>query len=92
MKLFCLRYGKSIPKKRKFLLYNCILLLTEKIDYSIPIINDKTLLTKIQENIFKIYKQIKENEINILPPEMIKTSKDKSINKLEILKTMDKYS
>ena len=46
----------KIPKKRKFLLYNCVLLLTEKIDYSIPIIHDKTLLTKIQDNIFKISK------------------------------------
>jgi hypothetical protein len=92
LKIFCLRYGKSIPKKRKFLLYNCVLLLTEKIDYSIPIIHDKALLTKIQENIFKIYKQIKENEITILPPIMVKSSKDKSINKMEIIKTMDKYS
>lgn len=91
LNIFCLKYGKSIPKKRRFLMYNCVLLLTEKIDYSIPIIHDRSLLTKIQENIFKIYKQIKENEITILPSELIKTNKDKSLNKMELLKSVDKF-
>jgi len=91
LNIFCLKYGKSVPKRRRFLMYNCVLLLTEKIDYSIPIIHDRSLLTKIQENIFKIYKQIKENEITVLPPELVKTSKDKSLNKMELLKSVDKF-
>ena len=59
--LFCLKYKTGLKKKRKFLLYNSVHLLTESI-VSKPIIEDTDLVKNISSKINIIYKQIKKNE------------------------------
>ena len=63
LSLFILKFTKSTPKKRRFILYNCISILTENVNYNIPIINDKDIVVNIHNNIHKIYKQVQSNEI-----------------------------
>ena len=60
--MFCLRFTHSTKKRRKYLIYNAISLLTEACDLSIPIWNDKRTIMAVVEKIDIIYKQIKKNE------------------------------
>jgi len=62
-KLFCLKYSNGAKRKRKYLIYYSIALLTEHVDNSIKIINNPNLIEKIKKKINIIYKQIKVNEI-----------------------------
>ena len=63
LSLFTLKFSKSIPKKRRFILYNCVSILTENVNHNIPIIDDKDIVVNIHNNIHKIYKQIQSSEI-----------------------------
>ena len=93
LSIFTLKFNKNTPKKRKYILYNCISLLTENVNFSIPIIDDSNVINSIHENIFKIYKQIKSNEKNdidiAISNQKSKSKKqgnlEKSMNKLDII-------
>jgi hypothetical protein len=61
--LFCLKYLPGVKKKRKYLMFYSIALLTEYVDNSVKIINNSELIEKIKKKINVIYKQIKVNEI-----------------------------
>lgn len=61
--LFCLRYSSGAKKKRKYLIFYCVALLTEHVDNSVKIINNSELIEQIKKKINVIYKQIKVNEI-----------------------------
>ena len=50
-------------KKRKYLIYYAINLLTEPINNKIPIIENSSLVEQVIKKINIIYKQIKKNEI-----------------------------
>jgi hypothetical protein len=60
--MFCLRYTCGVAKRRKYLIYNCISLLTEKVDMSIPIWTDKKAVMNVVSKINTLYKDIKKNE------------------------------
>lgn len=60
--MFCLRYTYGVAKRRKYLIYNCISLLTEKVDLSTPIWSDKKAVMNIVSKISTLYKEIKKNE------------------------------
>lgn len=88
--LFNLKFTSTTPKKRKYILYNCVSLLTENVNYDIPIIEDTKYITIVNENIFKIYKQIKANEKNNIDISMpiIKNKKninDSSLKKMQMI-------
>ena len=61
--LFCLRYQPGVRRRRKFLIYYGIHLLTEPLDNKIKIITNENLIKLVQSKINVIYKQIKKNEI-----------------------------
>ena len=92
LNIFCLRFSKGIPKKRKFIFYYIISLFTERVNYNTSLIKDITIVNKIKENINKIYKEIKKNEISpkvdylLIDPK--KSNKEKSIEKLKIMDTI----
>ena len=92
LNLFSIKYTNSCKKKRKYLMYSAIYLLTEKINLNIDVIENKKFIENICSKINIIYKQIKQNEIS---PEtsylfngLEKSNLDKSINKLDL---MDKF-
>ena len=62
LNLFCLRYNFSSNKTKKYLIYFGISLLTDIVDFSLPIIKDKKILKNIINNINIIYKQVKKSE------------------------------
>lgn len=88
--MFCLRYTSSIKRKRKYILYYCISLLTEKYDLDIPIWNDKAHIHSIVKKIDVVYKEIKKNEQtpmgNSLGGE--KSNLDKTRERLETMNTI----
>ena len=62
LRLFCVRYSTGIKRKRRFLIYFAISLITEKIDGSIKIVAKENILNNALKNLDVIYKQIKKNE------------------------------
>jgi len=61
--IFCLHYMNSIKRKRRYILYFVVSLICEKINYSIPLQDNKQIIDNIKSSINIIYKNIKKNEI-----------------------------
>jgi hypothetical protein len=61
--LFCIKYTNASPKKRRYLLYFAVALITEQVPTNIDMIADKTIVQNVVEQINHIYKQIKKNEV-----------------------------
>lgn len=86
LQLFILKYNDGIFKKRKFIMYYTVSLLTETINLEEEIVKNKDEVAIAISNIDVIYKQIKKNEQS---PNMdylfegTKTNFDKTIEKLE---------
>jgi hypothetical protein len=87
LKLFTLKYNAGCYKKRKFLLYFAISLLTEPVAIEEEIIKNKEQVGQIVDKIDILYKQIKKNEISpnmdYLYQNVKKSNLDKTIEKLE---------
>jgi len=60
--LFCIRYTNATSKKRRYLLYFAVSLLTEVVPTNFEMISDKLILNTVVEQINNIYLQIKKNE------------------------------
>lgn len=79
--MFCLRYTTSVKKKRKYILYNCVSLLIDPVDLSVPIWKDKEQILCVSQKINVIYKEIKKNEIVNVADLQIKTHKKSNLEK-----------
>lgn len=60
--LFCIKYTTASCKKRRYLLYFAVALLTEPVPTNIELINNKQVIETVTEKINSVYKQIKKNE------------------------------
>ena len=88
LNIFCLRYRPGVRKRRKYILYFGINLLTEPLDNKIPIIKDEQQIKNIVSKINIVYKQIKKNEIKpstdyLFNNSMTNNNLEKTISKLE---------
>jgi hypothetical protein len=63
LKLYCLKYTPGVKKRRRYLIYYAISILTEKYDTKVDIIKDKEIVETVVKKINAVYKQIKKNEI-----------------------------
>jgi hypothetical protein len=61
--LFCIKYTQGTPKKRRYLLYFAVSLLTETVPRNIEIVEDKITVYSVMEQINQIYKQIRKNQV-----------------------------
>lgn len=61
--LFCIKFTDASPKKRRYLLYYAVSLITETVNTNVEILPNKVILQNVTEKIEMIYKQIKRNEI-----------------------------
>ena len=91
--LFCIRYTSGVKKKRKYLLYFAISLVTDTFDSSIDIIENKTTVDNITKKINLIYKEIKKNEqrpaTDYLFNGLEKSNREKTFEKLEALNKLN---
>ncbi len=92
--IFCYNYKPGTKKRRKYILYFCISLLTEPLS-NIPIIHDddKPTANDISKKINIIYRQIKKNEIKpstdyLFNNSITKGNLEKTIDKLDKLNSM----
>ena len=92
--LFCIKYTTASSKKRRYLLYFAVALLTETVPTGIEIIADKAVLENVVAQINNVYKQIKKNEHS---PNMEylfsgidrENNFEKTIMKMEMMNAMD---
>lgn len=61
-KIFCVKYTTAASKKRRYLLYFAVSLLTQHVPTDIELIKDKKIVQNIIDRIDTIYKQVKKNE------------------------------
>jgi hypothetical protein len=63
LNLFCIRYNAAAKRKRIYLLYFAVSLLTERYEVKNDVIQNKESIEVIKKQIDAIYKEIKKNEI-----------------------------
>ena len=90
--MFCLKYTSGVAKRRKYLIYNCISLITERVDMTIPIWTDKKAVSNIVSKIGTVYKEIKKNEkapaTGYLFSGVERSNLDKTRERLEMMNKM----
>ena len=94
LEIFTIRYTPGTKRKRKYLIYFAICLLTEPHDITTSIISNSSKIQVIMENINLLYKQIKKNEIKpdtdyLFNGLSANNSVEKTIKKLETLSNFD---
>ena len=92
--LFCIKYTTGCCKKRKYLLYFAIEMLTEHVPIHIELISDKNLIEVVIEQIHQVYKQVKKNEHSPNTEYLFNNLEsqnnfEQSVKKLEMLQNMD---
>uniref|UniRef100_A0A6C0C5M2 Uncharacterized protein n=1 Tax=viral metagenome TaxID=1070528 RepID=A0A6C0C5M2_9ZZZZ len=61
--IFCLRWSSGLKKRRRWLIYFAISLITENFNEKIPLFTNKEQISHIKDKINVIYRQVKKNEI-----------------------------
>ncbi len=91
--LYCIKFTPGVKKKRRYLIYFAISIVTEKYDSSIEITQDKEVVEIVVKKINSVYKQIKKNEISpqtdYLLADVKKSNLDKTIEKLDKINSMN---
>ena len=64
IQIFSIKYTSGVKKRRKYILYFAVSLLTEPVDLSISITSKNNNIEKIIKNIDIVYREIKKNEIS----------------------------
>lgn len=66
--LFTIKYTLSCNKSRIHIIYHSIelLLLKNRVDFSVELLKQKEMLTSLEDNIQVIFEQIKKHEVNVI--------------------------
>jgi hypothetical protein len=93
LNVFCIKFSAGTKKRRRFLIYFAVSLLTETIDYTTEMISNKVEIDATISKINVIYKQIKKNEISPQTDYLFngisnRSNLDKTIQKLETMGKM----
>jgi len=87
LEIYSIKYSSGVKKKRKYLIYYAISILTEPIDLTIDIIANKVELDAIIKKIGVVYKDVKKNEeglnVDYLYAGVERSNLDKTIERLE---------
>ena len=94
LNLFCIKYTTGSAKKRRFLLYFAVGLLTDPVQTNIELMPNKPVLQNVVDNINEVYKQIKKNEDSPKTDYLFKdinkaAALEKSIRQMELLGSID---
>ena len=60
--MFSLRFTTGVRKRRRFLIYNAISLLTDPVDLTVPIWASKAAVSAVVDKIDVVYAEVKKNE------------------------------
>jgi len=92
LSIFTKRYSHVENKRKIFLLYFVVSLLTEKYDFTINMIDDSEKVLCVADNIDTIYKQVKMKEVSpntdYLFKDVKQTNLEKTIEKLETMESL----
>jgi hypothetical protein len=94
VKLFTIKFTDATSKKRRYLLYYAIELITESSDTTISILPNKMVIKNVTSQINSVYKQIKRNE-QVPKTEYLfngldrKKLVEKSIKQMEMVNSID---
>jgi len=87
LELFSIKYTSGMKKKRRFLIYFAINLLTESVDLKIDIMVNKVQIDSIMQKIGLVYKDVKKNEVTLGDDYLFlgveRSNLDKTIERLE---------
>jgi hypothetical protein len=87
LEIYSIKYSTGVKKRRKFLIYNAVSILTDPLDLTIEIIANKNELDAIIKKIGIVYKDVKKNEeslnVDYLYTGMERSNLDKTIERLE---------
>jgi hypothetical protein len=95
--LFCIKYTTASCKKRRYLLYFAVSLLTETVRTDVELVSDKNVVNTVIKKINSIYKQIKKNECSpnteylFANVEQANTF-ERSIKQMELVNSVDIHS
>jgi hypothetical protein len=95
LNLFCIKYTNACCKRRKYLFYLAVSLLTEMVDTTIEIIKDRGIVQNSISKIDEVYRTIKKNEespkMDYLYTGLSDKQKnfEKSLRRMEMLENMD---
>jgi hypothetical protein len=94
LKLYCLRYTDGVKKKRRYLIYFAICLLTEPFIMTQEMVSNKETIENVVKKIDTVYKQVKKNEIAPKTDYLTgaggtKSDLDKTIEKMDKLNSMN---
>jgi hypothetical protein len=88
LEIFSIKYSSGVKKRRKFLIYFAVSLLTEPLDLTIEIIGNKKELDAIIQKIGVVYKDVKKNEESLNTDYLFngvaeRSNLDKTVERLE---------
>jgi hypothetical protein len=92
--VFCIKYTTASCKKRRYLLYFAVALLTEPVPTNIELMPNKQMIQVAVEKINDIYKQIKKNEESpnteyLFANLAAENAFDQSIRRMELVNSLD---
>jgi len=91
--IYCIKFTLGCIKRRKFIIYFAILLLTENVNVNINLINNNN--TGLIQNLIRkqnaLYKQVKENEHSPNTDYLLHGIKEKKTNLEKTLDKINKY-
>lgn len=86
--LYCVRFSLSSKHKRKLILYHAFLVLCEKVDYTLPIIQSNVSFSEIKKGIPKIFQTIKKHEIHESGLNIQSTNINNTSKKIQLLNSL----
>jgi len=91
--MFSIKFSSGVKKRRRFIIYFGVTLLTEPVDFGIDIITNKVELESIVKKINVVYKDIKKNEMSpktdyLFNGTSSNSSLDKTIERLDKMNTI----
>ncbi len=86
--LFCMKYTTGCAKKRRYLLYFAVSLLTDYVNWNLPIVAQKDVVQVAMMNIDGVYRQIKRGEQHS-SSSSTDYSNDKSIYKMNMVSQLE---
>lgn len=94
LRLFCIKYTTAACKKRRYMLYYAVGLLTETISMNVDILPNRQMLQTVVDKIDEVYKQIKKTEETPKTEYLFQglekqRNLEKSLMQMEIMNKMD---